>query len=112
MTTRTDTANRLLHATLALIVALGSIIPVAALWGWSVATLWEWFIVPAFALPAISAAQAIGLSLVVSLLAKNPQKPEKDDDGIWFPVFKEIAKAAFRPLFAVAVGWVYLQVFF
>lgn len=46
--------------------------------GYTLATLWGWFVVPVFALPALGIMQAYGLMLISSLLRGIP-KSEKEE---------------------------------
>lgn len=47
---------------------------------WLVATLWRWFLVP-LGIPAIGNAHALGLSVLVSFIAKSPNAAVQD--GEW-----------------------------
>ena len=49
-------------------IALGAIIE-----GWVLTILWGWFMVPLFHLPELSLLFGIGLALIVSFIAKQPQ---------------------------------------
>ncbi len=48
--------------------------------GFVLKTLWAWFIVPTFGLPALAMSVAIGVSLVVGLLAYQPSS-DKSKSG-------------------------------
>ena len=81
-------------------------VPSILLNGYVLATLWQWFIVAMFNAPALTIAQAIGISTVCSLLTYqyHPLAPEETN------VKKKLAYFALhlygRPLFTLAFGWV------
>ena len=90
-------------------------IPLAMLNGWAISTLWGWFIVPVFHLSLLTMKQAIGFGLVISYLTSTPahaatQKKETKDQFTNTLII--IVYNITKPLLAVAVGWVYLKVFF
>lgn len=57
------------------VIVLGSIF-----YGFALATLWGWFVVPALHAPALTVPQAIGLSLVVSMFTSRQVREKKDTD--------------------------------
>ncbi len=65
--------------------------------------LWLWFFVETFNLPELSIASAIGISLVIGWIAKNPYKPE--DEGFWHILLESLI----RTLSAWGVGWIIYQ---
>lgn len=76
---------------------------VGMVWGgWVFSQLWSWFIVPVFGLPALSVAQAMGISLVVSSLASHNQKEEKD---LTASMIRLGVNAVFSPLMFLVIGW-------
>ena len=78
---------------------------ISYIWGGYVfSILWAWFIVTAFAAPALSVAQAIGVTLAGRFILAR-WKPEKDDDGPG----KAMASAFVVPLLFLAVGWIVKQ---
>ena len=83
------------------VLVIGLFIGAVILRGWALSTLWGWFAVPIFHLPALSIPQAIGVSIVVSLLTYQ-RIPEGAKDKKWDP----IAHSVLVPLFAVWVGWI------
>lgn len=95
---------------IAFVVSMLLWLPIAALWGWAISLLWEWFIVPAFNLPIILMHEALGLAVVMSLLTKNVDTTDTRD-YVEQLVSSNII-GVLRPLLAVGVGWVYLKVFF
>ena len=75
--------------------------------GFVIMKLWAWFIVPIFALNALTLVHSIGLSLVVGLLTSE-LKPDDDADGEgWFA--KIITRFVFLVIVYAAVlfeGWI------
>lgn len=58
-----------LMCTLTMVAAMLGLAALYAIWGGYVLTcLWGWFVVPTFALPPLTLAQAIGVSLIVGYL--------------------------------------------
>jgi hypothetical protein len=87
------------------LVLLGGVVvaAVAAIWGGFVLSImWGWFVVGLFGLPALSIPQAIGISLVVAMLA-HQRPPERTDDDDWLT---SIAYSVIAPLLTLCVGWV------
>ena len=74
--------------------------------GFVIMKLWAWFIVPIFALNALTLVHAIGFSLVVGLLTSE-LKPEHEDEEGWF--LKIITRFVFLVIVYAAVlfeGWI------
>lgn len=70
-----------------------------ALWSaYALTYLWAWFVVPLFALPALSVPQAYGLMLVTGLFKSHRKSPDK----IWEIYFI----GALGPLAALGVGYI------
>ena len=89
----------------ALVLVLGSI-----LGGWALSIMWEWFIVPVFALPSLGIVQAIGLSCVITLLAPRQIQRNSGVKKSTFDVVIETSAQAFlAPLLAVGFGWIVYQ---
>lgn len=72
--------------------------------GWVVSVLWSWFVVPLFAVPALSVAQAIGLSIVIAVFTHQVQ--ESETDGLWDAIGKSIGAALVTPTMYLAMGWI------
>ncbi|MGQ3051086.1 MAG: hypothetical protein ACT6S0_04815 [Roseateles sp.] len=90
------------YATLGLIAAA----VIGYIWGGYVfSILWAWFIVTAFALPALSVAQAIGLTLAGRFLLAR-WKPVKEEDS---SPGAAMASSFVVPLLFLAIGWVVKQ---
>lgn len=82
--------------------------------GWALSTLWGWFIVPLFGLPALSIPYALGISTIAGFLlpANNTSKSDNKSNGDkeLSTLFAElIALVVLRPAFAVLMGWIILQ---
>jgi hypothetical protein len=55
--------------------------PLFYIWrGFALVKLWAWFIVPAFAAPAIGIPTAIGISLIVAFMTATNTKAKTDDE--------------------------------
>ena len=75
--------------------------------GWALSVLWGWFIVPMFHLPKVGIAQAIALSLVLSVYAKTESTRTSDEEkthGISDVVGRAIGNLC-GPLFIVGFAW-------
>jgi hypothetical protein len=95
-----------------LIVSLIAWLPLAALNGWAIATLWAWFIVPTFGLPVITWQQSIGLGIVVAYLTYQLDMQDmRDDSEPTKDLCRRIFTGLVKPLLCVGAGWVYLKVF-
>lgn len=79
----------------------------AAVGGFTVKTLWAWFIVPIFGLHPLTIVQALGVALVLSVLTKNfDLKDRKDDEADPFKdAIKGTVKVLFLNGFFLAYGW-------
>ena len=74
-----------------------------ALSGWALSLLWSWFIVTAFALPALSIPQALGLSLVVGYMTMQIREDDKKRE--WADVLlRGLVHGTAKPLTALAFG--------
>lgn len=75
--------------------------------GFTLATLWGWFIVPTFELPALSLAAAIGFAMVVGFLtyhfdsAKHAEQPQLVEEMIKLLFF-----SIFRALPTLLIGYI------
>lgn len=79
----------------------------SAAWsGWALATVWGWFIVPVFSLPALGILQAYGVVLVVDALKGLPAQAKEDKDGFWAVVLKAFIAKPIAALAIVGVGYV------
>ena len=71
------------------------------LWGWAIAKLWLWFVVP-LGLAPLSWAHAYGLGLLVSLTTHQSNDAENSTGTL-------IARAIISPLVFVFIGWIVLH---
>lgn len=83
------------------VVALLISVPLIFLWAWALRILWGWFIVTTFpAVPMLSYAQAMGVSVTVSIL-KGAVHEAKEKEESW----KYLLGVLLKPIMAVGVGW-------
>ena len=84
----------------------------AVLSGWILTILWGWFAVETFHLPALTIAQALGISLIVRFLTLNPnikdimEGMEEDSEERTKKAATGVGVAIGFPLMALAVGWI------
>lgn len=75
-------------------------LPLCVIWsGYALSILWVWLIQPVFALPALTLAQAIGLSLVAGFLTH-----QRHDEDITPKAF--LIHSATRPAVYLLFGWI------
>ena len=90
------------------LVAIAGVFVLGPLWsGYVLSVLWGWFLVPAFHLPQISIALAIGISLVVNMLtAKSSSESVESgkDKGLSESFIRALAFACLYPLLALGIG--------
>ena len=80
--------------------------PLSILWsGYVLTVLWGWFVVPTFAVAALSIPAAAGLSMVIRF-ASNWGAAEKGDRGPIGDVGYSIWKSTFIPAWMLFWGWV------
>lgn len=85
------------------ILCLLALLPSAAfVGGWTLQTLWLWFVVPLGAVP-IGLWHAAGLHLFASWLATRPNVALKPDYG----VTDAVGHVLLAPLFVLAVAWLF-----
>lgn len=72
--------------------------PLLALRGWVVATLWGWYVVPAFGAPPLRAMHVYGAMLILSCL----RRPKDDKDE---PLVVAVVRSVGTSLLALAFGW-------
>lgn len=90
-----------MEALFALFGVIGILAAATVLKGYVLATLWGWFVIPAFGVPPIPVAIACGLALVVSLFTSSV--PKKDDDPV--EAFTRAAISALTfPFFCLGLG--------
>jgi len=74
---------------------------------WVITIMWSWFVVPVFALPLLTKAQALGLSLLVGYITWQYTNTNSDSEsGPWKWFGRAVGLAIFRPLLVLAISWV------
>lgn len=74
------------------------------------ATLWGWFIVPVFGLPPLGLAEAAGLSLIVSYLAKGTEEDsDQKSKDISTMLSISLIRLLFKAFFSLLMGWIIYQ---
>lgn len=86
-----------------LIVSLLSL-PAGILKAWVVLTMWGWFIVPTFGLPALNVPIVYGILIAVAYIKGYPDT-EYDEDYL----SKVITNFFILPFIVLGFGWVALQ---
>jgi hypothetical protein len=81
--------------------------------GWTLATLWGWFVVPIFELPVLPLGYAVGLMYIVWYIQSkfDPDASEayKDSEKWTQRVWSVLVYGYLTPVVYVGVGWVILQ---
>lgn len=68
--------------------------------GWAITIVWRWFIASRFELPQLRIPEALGLGLVISLLAPSPDRDPK------VTYSERLASALTLPLVCLGIGWI------
>jgi hypothetical protein len=80
------------------------LVAASSIWrGYVLSVLWAWFMVPAFGLPALSVALAIGLSLIVGLVTHQRTGREIEKP---FSLGVTVALATLAPALCLLAGWI------
>lgn len=97
--------------TLAILYVPVMLLVAALAHGYALSVLWGWFIVPLFHLPVLTISQALGLGLVVGLLAKevDDSGSTEEDKSIATILISGTIKSLIRPGFALLFGKILLQ---
>lgn len=77
--------------------------------GWTLQTLWAWFIVPVFGLTVLTVPRAIGLSLLISFvtLQINPRDLKPDPNGLtWDRTILGTIMNVLACAFSLGIGWI------
>ncbi|OHA88118.1 MAG: hypothetical protein A2653_03045 [Candidatus Zambryskibacteria bacterium RIFCSPHIGHO2_01_FULL_43_25] len=82
-------------------------IPVIVFDGFVLSKLWGWFVVTQFDLPSLGVAQAVGISLIVSLLTY--QIKNKSDEDSKPRAVRSVIESAAVAFTALVYGWVVSQ---
>jgi hypothetical protein len=75
--------------------------------GFVLKTLWNWFMVPQFRLPALGIASAIGISIVMSMFTSNTGV--KSDEDLSDRAVRVISHNLAHAFIALIAGWITLQ---
>lgn len=89
-----------MHYIQAILLVAGLLAASAAWAGFALSVLWGWFIVPLFALPALSVPAAIGLMMVASCL-RGRDFEKQDEKGS-----EVLARIILVPALSLMLGWV------
>lgn len=74
--------------------------------GWALVKLWGWFVYPYFDVPMITIPVAIGIALIVGMLAVKSDRIDSSKKQSTEDVIGGLIGNALSPLFVVFVGWV------
>ena len=98
-------------APIVLIPIIGLIFMLAVFHAFVIATLWKWFMVPIFALPLLTKAQAYGLGLFISYFTSN-YKPEFDEkDSKKVRAITNLLNVALKPVMTLLLGYIIITFF-
>jgi len=76
---------------------------VSSLWsGFVLTKLWGWFIVPVFNAPYLTIPQAIGLTIIITMLWSRSWSDSEDGDKS----IELAVKAILAPAFSLLFGWI------
>lgn len=96
------TALTLLGGAFAVIISLAYS---ALLGGFTLSTLWGWFVVPVFALPPLGLMNAYGLSLIASALKTIPSN-DNQGKSLGAIIGESMIKSTFLSILVLACGYV------
>jgi len=92
------------------VFAVLSLVIGSVMGGWVLSVLWGWFVQPIFNVPSLSIPLAIGFSMVVGFLTKQPSSTSgSKDKEISSLIAEVIVYSILYPLFTLFFGWVVLQ---
>lgn len=92
------------------VFAILSLVIRSVMGGWVLSVLWGWFVQPIFNVPSLSIPLAIGFSIVVGFLTKQPSSASgSKDKEISSLIAEVIGYSILYPLFTLFFGWVVLQ---
>lgn len=82
----------------------------ALLNGYALATLWRWFVIPQFHLPALSIGCAIGFSIFVRLITYQSDASYSDlDKSDVERMINAVIAAFLLPSLSLGFGWIVLK---
>jgi len=82
-------------------IALSSVIH-----GWALMKLWGWFIFPYFDVPMITIPVAIGISLIVGMLAIKPDQINSNEKRSSKDAVAQLIGNMLSPIVVVFIGWI------
>lgn len=82
-------------------IALSSVIH-----GWALMKLWGWFIFPYFDVPMITIPVAIGISLIVGMLAIKPDQINSSEKRSSEDAIGQLIGNMLSPIVVVFIGWI------
>lgn len=89
------------------VLGLPVLIVVSAVWrGYVLTILWGWFAVPYFHLPTITVPVAIGVSLIIGMLAHQQTDCEGKKRDPLDAVVHSLAAIALAPALTLLIGWI------
>ena len=89
------------------LVGFFALLAASALWsGYVLTVLWVWFVMPAFGLPALALAPAIGLVLVIRLITYQGDAAHKQQGSDAERLIQSGIQAFLFPALALGFGWV------
>lgn len=92
------------------LVAVGALLVVGAITrGIVLSILWRWFLVGQFHIMAISSAEAIGLSLLIGMLAESQSSDSEKTDDVVSAFVKAAGTLIGAPILTLGIGWIVLQ---
>lgn len=92
--------------TKAQVLALILAIPAMMFSGYILSIMWGWFVVPAFGLPQIQVATAIGLTGIFRFMAPSSNcMKEEEDNSVKGVLANAIAKGFLTPTVFLLLGW-------
>jgi hypothetical protein len=100
-----ETNKKLRQYIILFLVTMALIVPSAIANGYVLSTLWGWFMVPIFGLPALGIVAAMGVMTVVSYMTASIRYA-KDDRDTSEQVIEAIVYAIVRPSMALLVGYI------
>lgn len=82
-------------------IALSSVIH-----GWALMKLWGWFIFPYFDVPMITIPVAIGISLIVGMLAVKSDSIDSNKKQSTEDAVAQLVGNVLSPVVVVLIGWI------
>lgn len=106
--TSPSTGDQLASCVGVLNLVVMQIVVTAILNGWVLMIMWGWFIVPLFELPALRVVEAIGVSMVISMLTVKHEYKEDKHKTTEDRVSLVVAMLSY-PVIVVLIGWIVHQ---